>query len=85
MYFCKSKRHVWTELEDAKKCCNGHKRVVVFGNDVPADAKNIRRDERTGSAGTGSSGSVASSGCTSSASDASACGASALRASHEGG
>lgn len=48
MFFCKSKRHVWTDLEDARKCCNGHKRVVVFGSDVPGDAKNIRRDDRTG-------------------------------------
>lgn len=28
-YECKTKRHVWFNREDAEKCCNGYKRILV--------------------------------------------------------
>ena len=48
MYFCKSKTHVWKNKTDAKKCCNGWERMIVFGEKVPADAENIKLDENSG-------------------------------------
>jgi len=48
MYFCKSRNHVWSKKEDARKCCNGYQRVVVFGSEIPEDATNIQVDEKTG-------------------------------------
>ena len=48
MHFCKSKKHVWASKDDAAKCCNGFERVVVFGEDIPADAKNIQVNDETG-------------------------------------
>jgi hypothetical protein len=48
MYFCKSRNHVWSKKEDAEKCCNGYVRIPVFGKEIPADAKNVQVDEKTG-------------------------------------
>ncbi len=48
MHFCKSRNHVWSNKEDARKCCNGYKRVVVFGSNIPEDAQNIQYDEKSG-------------------------------------
>lgn len=31
---CKSGRHEWTRAEDAERCCNGYKRVLLLGADV---------------------------------------------------
>jgi hypothetical protein len=30
MPYCKTRKHFWTTQEDAEKCCNGFKRVLVF-------------------------------------------------------
>jgi hypothetical protein len=32
MVKCKSGRHEWLFEEDAQKCCNGYRRVLVIGN-----------------------------------------------------
>ncbi len=52
MYFCKSKKHVWSNKEDAEKCCNGYKRVLVVRNindeALPEDAKAVKIDPETG-------------------------------------
>ncbi len=48
MYICKSRNHVWSNKEDARKCCNGYQRVVVFGNEIPDGTTNIQVDEKTG-------------------------------------
>ncbi|OIQ08688.1 hypothetical protein MOOR_16070 [Moorella thermoacetica] len=32
MYQCKSGKHWWLRMEDAKKCCNGYRRVLCIGN-----------------------------------------------------
>lgn len=48
MYFCRTKNHVWSQKADAEKCCNGYKRVMVFGDNIPADAKNVQVNEKTG-------------------------------------
>ena len=48
MHFCRSKRHVWKHQEDAQKCCNGFKRVVVWGDNIPDQAENIQINEQTG-------------------------------------
>ena len=48
MYFCRSRNHVWSNKSDAEKCCNGYKRIPVFGNSVPDDADKIYIDEKTG-------------------------------------
>ena len=32
MSICKSGQHNWLFPEDAKKCCNGYRRVLVIGN-----------------------------------------------------
>lgn len=34
---CKSGRHVWTRQEDAAKCCNGYRRVLILGDTAKAD------------------------------------------------
>ena len=48
MYICKSRNHVWSNKEDARKCCNGYQRVVVFGSEIPEDAQNVQFDDQTG-------------------------------------
>ncbi|MCB0297001.1 MAG: hypothetical protein KDI38_08500 [Calditrichaeota bacterium] len=48
MHFCKSKKHVWSSKKDAEKCCNGYERVMVFGDDIPPNAKNVQINSDTG-------------------------------------
>ena len=39
MHLCKSGKHRWTNQDDAEKCCNGYRRVLVIGggtNQQPA-------------------------------------------------
>lgn len=48
MHFCKTKRHVWSKKEDAHKCCNGYKRMMVYGNDIPENTKGVNTDPETG-------------------------------------
>ena len=48
MHFCKTKRHVWLQKEDAMKCCNGYKRELVMGDQIPEDAANVQVEEDTG-------------------------------------
>ena len=47
-HFCKTRKHVWSKKQDARKCCNGYIRVPVFGNDIPDNADKIYEDETTG-------------------------------------
>jgi len=45
MYQCKSGRHWWLHADDAAKCCNGYKRILIVpqpGEHLPADARNIQ-------------------------------------------
>lgn len=30
--FCKSGKHFWSRAEDASRCCNGYKRILVLGD-----------------------------------------------------
>lgn len=32
MAYCKTGRHLWTNDEDARRCCNGYRRVLEIGN-----------------------------------------------------
>jgi len=48
MHFCKTKRHVWSKKADAEKCCNGYKRMMVYGNDIPENTKGVSTDPETG-------------------------------------
>ena len=31
MYRCRSQKHVWTQKQDAAKCCNGYQRMLLVG------------------------------------------------------
>lgn len=48
MHFCCKKRHVWNKKADAEKCCNGFKRAIVFGADIPANTPRVKFDEQSG-------------------------------------
>lgn len=43
MHQCKTRRHTWLRAEDAAKCCNGYKRILVL-NPNSAQASNIAYD-----------------------------------------
>ncbi len=48
MFLCRSKNHVWKSREDAAKCCNGYKRVLVTGKEIPPGTPNIIVNKQTG-------------------------------------
>ncbi len=40
-FTCKSGKHTWLRQEDAAKCCNGYRRILVLG-DQPPNSRNIQ-------------------------------------------
>ena len=48
MFFCRTKRHVWKSPNDADKCCNGYKRIMVCGSDIPPGTPDVQINSRSG-------------------------------------
>lgn len=48
MFLCRTKKHVWRKQQDAEKCCNGYRRKLVFGDDIPSDHAEVYVESETG-------------------------------------